>query len=73
MTKKFTDYHIVIAPNGEGYYADVPALPSCYAVGDTPEEALAELEGVFGMVVEEFEERGEPLPQDVTELVPVAS
>ncbi len=40
------DYHINIFYSEEdgGYIADIPDLESCSAFGETPEEALAELE-----------------------------
>ncbi len=36
---------------------------------DTREAALIELERVFGLIVEEHQERGESLPKDTTEIV----
>ena len=40
------DYHINIfySEEDEGYIADIPDLECCSAFGNTPEEALAELE-----------------------------
>jgi predicted RNase H-like HicB family nuclease len=40
------DYHINIFYSDEdgGYIADIPDLESCSAFGNTPEEALAEVE-----------------------------
>ena len=40
------DYHINVSFSEEdgGYIADVPDLESCSAFGETPEQALAELE-----------------------------
>lgn len=40
------DYHINIfySDEDEGYIADIPDLECCSAFGNTPEEALAELE-----------------------------
>ena len=41
-----SDYHINIFYSGEdgGYIADIPDLEACSAFGQTPEEALAQLE-----------------------------
>ena len=41
-----TDYHINIFYSEEdgGYIADIPDLDACSAFGDTPEQALAEVE-----------------------------
>ena len=40
------DYHIDIfySQEGEGYVADIPDLAMCSAFGNTPAEALAEVE-----------------------------
>ena len=65
----FADYEIVLYPNHpNGWVAEIPALPSCYALMDTKEEALLELENVFEMVREEYAGRGEMLPRDLTEI-----
>lgn len=66
------DYHIVVYPDTEGFAAYVPAIEGCHAVGDTREEVLSELEGVFKMVLEWYQERNLSLPADVKDLVPVA-
>jgi NAD(P) transhydrogenase subunit alpha len=49
--------------------AEIPSIPSCYALMDTREEALAELVQVFNMIAETYGERGIPLPADTTEIV----
>jgi hypothetical protein len=36
---------------------------------DTREEALEELKLVFGMIADEFRQRGEALPSDTTEFI----
>ena len=64
------DYTVVIRPDDNGtYVAYVPAIAGCHAVGNTPEDAKAELADVFGMIVEEYAEEGRPLPPDVRSLV----
>ncbi len=55
------------------FVAYVPAIEGCHAQGATAEEARAELDGVFDMVVEHYLENQWPFPPDVRELVPVAS
>lgn len=58
------DYKVVLYRNQpDGWVAEVPALPGCYALMPTKADALQELEGVFGMIGEEFQERGQPLPK----------
>ena len=72
--KSINDYTVVVAPNGKyGWWAYVPAIDGCYAVGDTAEEARSELDGVFEMISEEIAEDGREWPHDVKELVAVAS
>jgi predicted RNase H-like HicB family nuclease len=68
---KFDDYKIVLyrQDDGKSWVAEIPALPSCYALMNTREEALAELALVFDMVAESYRERGIPLPADTTEII----
>jgi predicted RNase H-like HicB family nuclease len=49
--------------------AEIPAIPGCYALMPTREEALAELAGVFEMIAEEYRDKRLPLPADTTEIV----
>jgi predicted RNase H-like HicB family nuclease len=67
---KFEDYKIVLyRQDGGAWVAEIPALPACYALMKTREEALAELANVFSMVEDEYREKGLPLPADSTEIV----
>jgi len=67
---KLGDYKIVLyRQEAGGWVAEVPALPGCYALMDTREQALAELEPVFQMIAEEYAEKGQSLPKDTTEIV----
>lgn len=64
------DYKIVLYRQEDGsWVAEVPAVPGCYALMQTREEALAELNHVFEMIAEEYREKGLPLPKDTTEIV----
>lgn len=47
----------------ESWVADVPDLKSCSAFGDTPEEALAEVQQAMQLWLEVAEERGLPIPE----------
>ena len=70
--ESINDYTVVVAPNGEfGWWAYVPAIEGCHAIGDTADEARRELDGVFEMIAEEFAEDGTPWPKDVLELLAV--
>ena len=64
------DYKIVLYRQEDGSsVAEVPALPGCYALMNTREEALAELNYIFGLIADEYREKGLPLPKDTTEIV----
>lgn len=66
----FDDYKLVLYRNQpDGWVAEIPAIPGCYALMSTPEEALAELAAVFQMISDEYRDRNEPLPRDTTEVV----
>jgi predicted RNase H-like HicB family nuclease len=59
------DYHINIFYSDEDgcYVADIPDLETCSAFGDTPEEALAEVEQAKEAWLETARELGKPIPQ----------
>ena len=64
------DYKIVLyRQEDSSWVAEVPAIPGCYALMDTREEALAELGHVFDMISEEYRQKGLSLPKDTTEIV----
>ncbi len=59
------DYHINIfySERDQGYIADVPDLKYCSAFGNTPAEALAELEIARELWLETAKEIGTPIPE----------
>lgn len=59
------DYHINIFYSEEdgGYIADIPDLEFCSAFGDTPGEALAELEKAKAAWLETAKAKGKPIPK----------
>jgi predicted RNase H-like HicB family nuclease len=59
------DYHINIfySEEDEGYIADIPDLQYCSAFGETPTEALQELEIAKKAWIESAQAQGKPLPQ----------
>ena len=66
----FDDYNVVLYRNQpEGWVAQIPALPGCYALMPTREEALAELENVFEVIAAEYGGKGVSLPADSTAIV----
>jgi len=58
------DYHINIFYSEEdgGYVADLPDLESCSAFGETPEQALAEVEKAKQAWLEAARAAGKPIP-----------
>ena len=64
------DYKVVLYRNQpDGWVAEVPSIPACYALMDTREAALSELVGVFQMIKDEYQSRCLPLPADSTQIV----
>ena len=58
------DYHINIFYSEEdgGYIADIPDLEACSAFGETPAEALAEVERAKAAWLEAARAEGKPIP-----------
>ncbi|MEB3272182.1 MAG: type II toxin-antitoxin system HicB family antitoxin [Prochlorothrix sp.] len=58
------DDHINIfySQEDEGYIADIPDLHYCSAFGETPAEALQELEIAKALWLETAKEQGKPIP-----------
>jgi predicted RNase H-like HicB family nuclease len=58
------DYHINIFYSDEdaGYIADIPDLETCSAFGETPAEALAEVEIAKEAWLEAAKHEGKPIP-----------
>ena len=68
--KTLADYKIVLYTQEDGsWVAEVPAIAGCYALMETRELAIRELDRVFDMIREEYAESGKPLPVDHTELL----
>jgi predicted RNase H-like HicB family nuclease len=67
---ELNDYKTILYRQDDGsWVAEVPAVPGCYALMPTREEALKELTDVFQMLAEEYRARGLALPADSTEIV----
>ncbi len=58
------DYHINIFYSEEdgGYIADIPDLESCSAFGNTPDEALKEVQKAKDLWLETVRSEGRPIP-----------
>ena len=59
------DYHINIfySEEDKGYIADIPDLQACSAFGNTPAEALAQVEVAKKTWLEAAQTEGKPIPQ----------
>ena len=59
------DYHINIfcTEEDQGYIADIPDLEHCSALGNTPEEALREVEIAKAAWLEAARAEGRPIPE----------
>jgi predicted RNase H-like HicB family nuclease len=52
----FDDYKVVLYRNQpDGWVAEIPAIPGCYALMPTREEALVEVAAVFRLISEEID------------------
>ncbi len=68
------EYTVVIRPDdNKTFVAYVPAIEGCHAWGETAEAAKNELDNVFDMILEEYQEAGISLPQDVELVIANAS
>ncbi|RZB34758.1 MAG: hypothetical protein SRB1_00526 [Desulfobacteraceae bacterium Eth-SRB1] len=58
------DYHINIfySEDDEGYIADIPDLESCSAFGETPDEALHEVQLAKKIWLEAARSESKPIP-----------
>ena len=59
------DYHINIfySDEDDGHIADIPDLAACSAFGQTPEEALREVEKAKAAWLEAARAEGRPIPE----------
>lgn len=72
--KSLQDYTVVIRPDdNHTFVAYVPAIEGCHAWGETAAAAKAELDNVFDMILEEYQEMRRSLPQDVELVINNAS
>jgi predicted RNase H-like HicB family nuclease len=57
-------FSVVIEPDEDRYYAEVPALPGCHTWGYTYEEAIKNIKEAAELCVETMIEDDEPIPQE---------
>ena len=63
--RRMKDYHINIfySEDDDGYIADIPDLKFCSACGDTPEQAVREVQIAKAAWLKVAQERGKPIPK----------
>jgi len=62
----YLDYKTVLYSQDDGsWVAEIPAIPGCYVLIPTREQAMAELSKVFDMIAQEYREKVSrcPLPR----------
>jgi predicted RNase H-like HicB family nuclease len=65
---------VLLYPGDDGYIiAEVPSLRGCISQGRTREEALANVREAISLHEEVLRDRGEPVPDDLVEIVEVAA
>lgn len=52
------------SPNGEGYWAMVPAFPGCFSAGDTFEGTLENVKDAITLHAQGVLEEGDDLPEE---------
>ena len=59
------EYTVVLHEAEEGgYWVEVPALPGCFAQGETIDEALQNARDAIQSHLETLREEGQPVPKD---------
>ena len=59
-------YGVKITPDEDTFFADVPALPACYSVGNTYEEAVDNVKISIKLCLKDLSEDGETIPVENT-------
>jgi predicted RNase H-like HicB family nuclease len=66
----YKDYKTVPYRQDDGsWVAEIPAISGCYALMSSRDAALAELANGFGLIAEEFRQKGQCLPADTIEII----
>jgi predicted RNase H-like HicB family nuclease len=66
------EYPVIVSPlpseDGGGFSATVPDLPGCMSDGETPEEAIANVQDAIASWIEAAIEMGRPIPRPSRDL-----
>ena len=64
------DYKTVLYRQDDGsWVAEIPAVPGCSVLMTSRDAALEELAKLFGLIAEEYRQKGQSLPADSTEII----
>ena len=64
---KVLSYEIDVVPNEHGgYYARIPDFPTIFTGGVTPEEAVANAQEAIALMIDEYRDRGQPVPEPLS-------
>ena len=70
------EYPVIVAPlpeeDGGGFSAVVPDLPGCMSDGDTPEQALTNVQDAIQVWIEAASDLGRPVPRPSSHLAQTA-
>ncbi len=55
-------YHIFYSEDDGGYIADIPDLDACSAFGETPDDALREVQKAKALWLQAARAEGKPIP-----------
>ena len=66
------EYPVIISPlpseDGGGFSVVVPDLPGCMSDGETPEEAIANVQDAIAAWIEAAQDMGRPVPRPSRDL-----
>lgn len=61
---------VLLYPGEDGQFVvEVPSLPGCISQGKTRDEALTNIEEAIALYLEFLQDQGEPVPEDLVEVV----
>lgn len=60
--KRHIDVTVVVVPDGDGYYARCPALPSIFIHGETVQDALDQVPDALVLALDFMDENNQPYP-----------
>ena len=62
-------FRVVVEPDEDRYYAEIPTLPDCHSWGYTYEEALKNIKEAAELCLETMIEDGEAIPEEDPQII----